>query len=339
MGRARKDADKWMPKRVYCGKSAFEFRPKSGGCIRLCPLNAPKSTVWRRYEQEVKRLEMVGGSFSELVGEYMKGDYFTGKLSPRTQKDYRGYWLKVEPVFGKAKADIIEPAHIRAYMDKRGKKSEPQANREKAFISAVFKWGYERGKVGKNPCKSVRSFSEKKRTRYINDAEYNLLLSVAPDHVKAAMEIAYLCAARKGDILSMTKGQLREEGIYIKQGKTDVEQIKQWTPRLKAAVKLATSIKSTIETMYVIHTKQGQRYTESGFDSAFRLAKKEAQRQSDEKELGLKIDFTFHDLKAKGISDYEGDKQRFSGHKTASQVARYDRKINVVETLDTTKKS
>lgn len=333
MGRSRKDADKWMPNRVYKGKSAFEFRPKGGGCIRLCPLTAPKSTVWRRYEQEVKRLEMVGGTFSELVNDYMKGDYFTNDLAPRTQKDYRGYWVNVEPVFGKAKSDVIEPAHIRVYMDKRGKKSKSQANREKAFISAVFKWGYERGMVKSNPCKGVRAFKERERTRYINDAEYNLLLSVAPDHVKAAMEIAYLCGARKGDVLDMKKGQLQETGIYIKQGKTGKEQIKEWTPRLKAAIRLASSVKSTIDTMYVIHTKKGQRYTESGFDSAFRLAKKEAQRVSDKKELGLKIDFTFHDLKAKAISDYDGDKQKFSGHKTASQVARYDRKVAVVETI------
>lgn len=36
--------------------------------------------------------------------------------------------------------------------------------------------------------------------------------------------------------------------------------------------------------------------------------------------------FTFHDLKAKGISDFAGDKQRAGGHRTAAMVAVYDRK-------------
>ena len=36
--------------------------------------------------------------------------------------------------------------------------------------------------------------------------------------------------------------------------------------------------------------------------------------------------FTFHDLKAKGVSDFKGNKQDASGHKTAAQVAVYDRK-------------
>ncbi|MCD3105112.1 integrase, partial [Salmonella enterica subsp. enterica serovar Enteritidis] len=49
------------------------------------------------------------------------------------------------------------------------------------------------------------------------------------------------------------------------------------------------------------------------------------------------LDCTFHDLKAKGISDYEGtakDKQKYSGHKTESQVLVYDRKVKMSPTLD-----
>ena len=59
-------------------------------------------------------------------------------------------------------------------------------------------------------------------------------------------------------------------------------------------------------------------------------ARKEAKLNYDGE---LNIDFTFHDIKAKAISDYEGNKQEFSGHKTAAQVAIYDRKIKVTPTL------
>ncbi|HCR4014187.1 hypothetical protein HTG87_26300 [Citrobacter werkmanii] len=47
----------------------------------------------------------------------------------------------------------------------------------------------------------------------------------------------------------------------------------------------------------------------------------------------------FHEIKAKGISDYHDsrkDKQLFSGHKTESQVLVYDRKIKRSPTLDRT---
>ena len=41
--------------------------------------------------------------------------------------------------------------------------------------------------------------------------------------------------------------------------------------------------------------------------------------------------FTFHDIKSKGISETEGDKQRASGHKTAAMMAVYDRKLAEVK--------
>ncbi|MGK4483626.1 MULTISPECIES: integrase [Citrobacter freundii complex] len=52
-----------------------------------------------------------------------------------------------------------------------------------------------------------------------------------------------------------------------------------------------------------------------------------------EKYPDLDFQFTFHDLKAKGISDLEGtlsEKQEISGHKNSSQTARYNRRISVV---------
>ncbi|WP_282806668.1 integrase [Hafnia alvei] len=58
-----------------------------------------------------------------------------------------------------------------------------------------------------------------------------------------------------------------------------------------------------------------------------------AQKAAAVKYSELDFNFTFHDLKAKGISDLEGtlnDKQAISGHKNATQTARYDRKIAVV---------
>ena len=103
----------------------------------------------------------------------------------------------------------------------------------------VFRWGYERGKVKMNPCTGVKKFKEKARTRYITNQEYSTLYNVASPLVRIAMEIAYLCCARQGDILDMKKGQLTESGILIQQSKTAVAQIKSWADRLRAAVAMA----------------------------------------------------------------------------------------------------
>jgi len=50
------------------------------------------------------------------------------------------------------------------------------------------------------------------------------------------------------------------------------------------------------------------------------------------KAMGQGIErFTFQDLKAKGVSDFEGDKKKASGHKSESMVAVYDRKLTEVD--------
>ncbi|MEI7309060.1 hypothetical protein WCU18_08455 [Pectobacterium carotovorum] len=58
-----------------------------------------------------------------------------------------------------------------------------------------------------------------------------------------------------------------------------------------------------------------------------------AKKKAEELHPNLSFDFTFHDLKAKDISDLEGslyEKQTIPGHKNVNQTARYDRKIAVV---------
>lgn len=327
MGRKRQLSDQWMPPRVYRGKAAFEFHPKIGGAIRLCHLDASRAVVWARYEQVVEERSTKAGTFGELLKDYL-GSVGFKELSARTQKNYCDYEERLTSVFGIVPCNRIEPKHIRKYLDRRGSKSKYGANREIQFMKVVCSWGYERGRLDMNPCKGVRLFTEKPRSRYITDIEYKAVYDTAPDVVKAAMEIAYLCAARQSDILDMKLSQLRPEGIFIRQAKTGKAQIKTWTPRLRAALELAKSQPSEIGTMYVIHNRKGQRYTRTGFASMWRRARIKAG-----KDFKNKLDFTFHDIKAKSISDYDGDKQRFSGHKTFSQVVVYDRKTDVVDSL------
>jgi len=225
----------------------------------------------------------------------------------------------------------IKPEHVRKYLDKRGAKSRTQANREKAFMSRVYRWAYERGYAKGNPTKGVKQFKEIARDRYITNEEYNALFSISCHVVQVAMELAYLCCARQNDILEMKKSQLMEEGILIKQSKTAVAQIKGWSPRLTEAINMARNLplNAGMSSLYVIHQISGHKYTRDGFNSRWRKAKEEAKVKFPH----LSFDFTFHDLKAKGISDLEGnlyEKQAISGHKNVEQTARYNRKIAVV---------
>ncbi|WP_163833339.1 tyrosine-type recombinase/integrase [Spartinivicinus ruber] len=336
MGRKRNDeSSNWLPPRVYRGKSAYEFHPKCGGNIRLCNLDASRSLVLKRYQEELEKYTQQSTSFTSLCQEFMTSTEWYD-LSLTTRKDYEKYFHKVNKVFGRMLLSRIRPQHIRQYMDKRGRKSKVQANREHAFLSKVFSWGYERGRLNKNPCHGVKKYTEKPRDRYITDQEYELIYKHASLVVKIVMEISYLCAARISDVLHLTYQQIQEEGIFIKQGKTGKKQIKAWSEDLRRAIKLARTLPG-LSSFNVIHKVNGTRYSYDGFRYHWNLAKKRARQEISEQGLNINLDFTFHDIKAKGISDFEGslsDKQEFSGHKTITQTEIYDRKIRVVPTVN-----
>ncbi|WP_308822746.1 tyrosine-type recombinase/integrase, partial [Sodalis praecaptivus] len=303
---------------------------------RLCPLNASYAEVWVAYEEYMKSIDnnTHGDTFEKLINQFFESADFNA-LSKRTRIDYKGYSKFVTKPFGKMLPNDINPIHVRKYMDIRGVKSQVQANREKAFLSRVFRWGYERGLVTANPCQGVRQFSEKPRERYITEKEYSALYESADTLIKVAMEVSYLCCARQGDVLALRREQIMDEGIFIRQGKTGVKQIKAWSPRLIAVIKLASTLPLHvgIASTFLLHQPNGDRYTTSGMNNRWQAAKVAAKKKYPE----LNFDFTFHDLKAKGISDLSGslqEKQAISGHKNIGQTARYDRKIKVVPTVD-----
>ncbi|WP_237388003.1 tyrosine-type recombinase/integrase [Xenorhabdus sp. Sc-CR9] len=339
MGRQRKNpADNWMPPRVRRGRSAYEFQTYDSRTVRLCNFSATQAEVWVAYEKLLaaqKNDETLNG----LIKAFFLSPDFSA-LGTETKKDYRKYANKLLPVFGNMLPDNIKPQHIRKYMDKRGLKAKTQPNREKNFLSRVFNWGYERGIVSGNPCQGVRQFKEIPRDRYITDDEYNALYSISPPVVQIAMELAYLCCTRQADILSLTYAQVYEEGIFIKQGKTGVAQIKAWTERLDNVVvmsKNALPLDKGVSSIYVLHQRKGSRYTRDGFNSRWRKAKLLAKETFPD----LDFNFTFHDLKAKGVSDLEGplsEKQQITGHKNITQTARYDRKVNIVPVVGGQKK-
>lgn len=329
MARLRKNADdNKLPPRVYKNKYSYYFKPTSKECISLGKVkDLTIAQVWAKYEALIHDLADVM-TFAKLWNKFLASPYFLD-LGVRTQKDYLQHQKKLLAVFGKMKADSIKPEHVRAYLDKRGMQSKTQANQEKSSMSRAFRWGYERGYVKGNPCQGVSKFSVKSRDYYITDEEYLAIYTEAPPVLQCAMEIAYLCATRVGDIRNLTWQQVMEAGLFIQQGKTGKKQIKRYTERLSLALEQAKSLGGQ---HYVICNKYGSQYSYTGFNDIWRKARSVASEK-----IGHPIEGTFHDLKAKGISDYEGsskDKQMFSGHKTEAQVLTYDRKTNVTPTLD-----
>lgn len=314
MGRRRKEpTDAWVPKRVYRGKSSWEWKTPGGKTVRLCRLDQPASVVIQRWQEAVAALP-VEDTVAWIVSEYWKSDEFA-LLSKVTQADYRQCSQKPLLVFGKMRARGVTPEQITRYVSTRAKSSVYRANRELSWLKTIFGYAASQGWVRANPCAFTKPRKgEKVRTLYVHQEMYQKAFQKASAPVQVAMELAYTTGLRQADILSMTWKQVKPDGIHVEQQKTGKPLIKQITPRVQAALDLAKTLPkpSNVECWYVVHNRSGQRYTRSGFNSVWHR---------------LNTGFHFHDLRRAGATDMaDADRAKFTGHTSSRMAERYNAK-------------
>jgi len=330
MGRKRKKGNEKLPPYVYLAKGRYVHRPYQGGILgkekRLIDGGASLAEVWAACE---KLTGKETDTLRWLLSEFLKSDYFINGLSPRTQKDYERYYLTIidSPLrsgqkFGDVPLTKITPGSIRKYLDRRGQDAPVQANREKSLISSAWSWGRERDMCGDNPCLGVRKNAERPRDRYVTDEEYGKVYALAeqfsPPYITVAMEIAFLCRARMKEVLSLTRDHITDEGLIIERLKKSKTQIIEWSPRLRAAVEAAKKLPGISWQRWLVHGNSGKKIIESTFKTSWQRLLVRTEKMGVER-------FTFHDLKAKGISDFDGDKKKAAGHRSDRMVDIYDR--------------
>lgn len=335
MGRKRIIED-WLPLRVYRGRTSYEFRPKSGGALKLGKFK--KDDSGKLIEDDKVKLKILNTHASILNGgsdrnvEWLFQSYFKSKqfiqLAANSQKLYTQLANKyLLPVFGQMEPKAVTPLHIRKFMDKLGDRVESTANRCHTVLSTVFGWGYERNIVLVNPVLGIKKHKEKPRSRYIEDWEFDLVYRIAQESsypwIAPMMEIAYLCRMRAIEVRSLTESDLLKEGVFVERRKDSMNEITKWSPRLRKAISDAAKLrKSASEDRLLFVSSSNGSIVKTSFDSAWRRIRSKAL------ENGLTESFNFHDLKAKGVTDHS---EKASGHKSKKMQAVYDRKPALID--------
>jgi len=307
-----------LPARVYLKHNAYYYVTLPDR--KWIRLGKTESEMYAALSK-IKDIDSGKGTMLEQFERY-ENEIIPTK-APRTQQDNKSEIKNLKKAFGKMLPENIKPKHIYAYMDARGQTSKTRANREKSLLSVVFSNMVRWGIVEYNPCKQVKNFTEKPRDRYVEDWEYQAVLSLASAVMHAAMEIAVITGMRQGDIIKLKYSDLTDEGIRLTQNKTGKKQIFQWTDDLRAAIKKSREQKRHAESVInIIANERGQAYTSNGFKSNWqRLMNKAIETGA------IKNRFTFHDLRAKAGSDANGNAQELLGHANAATTRKvYERK-------------
>lgn len=296
--------------RPYHGR--INGKIKWGKRIRLAPYDAPLSEIWKAYEE----LEQPKAhTISWLLSLYLSSPHYLS-LAQRTRDDYKSYAVKLrsrrtpkgEP-FGTLPLSRITKRTIRGYLDTAP--APVQANRQIAFLKSSWSWAEERHPIGTNPCIGVKLNKEKPRDRYVSHEELEEALSYAPEWLQIAMGLAYYCRARRTEVLALTYDKVTEDGLLIERTKRSLDEITVAQEVLDLVERSKTLPEGSDR---IVRNRLGKGISRGGFDSAWRrLALKMGDRH-----------FHFHDLKAKGVSDMQGE--QWAGHRSKKALAVYQRK-------------
>lgn len=334
MGRPRNKQHAKLPDYVYLTGGRYVYRKHLGGGkfakdVRIAGRKASEAQVWIAYHGIVGIAS--GASLKDLFRLYRESPGYK-KLAPKTRKEYESGHAKIcalqvdGRLFGDIPYAAITTGAVQSMMDFLSA-TPVMANRLHSAMAGAFAWGKQRDKITSNPCLGVDRYAETARTEYVDEAEYEDKRGLARElgyiRIAIAMELAYLCRLREVEIVALKRSDARQDGVLAQRVKGSKTQIIGNTERLDAALRESKAL-SDPESIYIIPASDGGKLTAEGFRSDWQRFRAEA------KELGRPIKWHFHDLKAAGVSDFEGDKHAASGHKTRQMTAIYDRKLETV---------
>lgn len=234
--------------------------------------------------------------------------------------------------FGHFYPEEIKPQDIYTYMDAIAHKSgEPTANRHKEILSHVLTYCIRWGLISSNSCAVVKSFSDKPRNRYVTDEEFVAVKNLSSPLMKYLMDFAYLTGLRRGDILSLKRDNLTDDGIVISTSKTDKKILIEWSIDLKSLVNEILNMRGNLKRIYLFCTRKGLQYTGQGISAMWQRLMNKALKSNVIEER-----FTFHDIRAKCASDIEDLEQdsKLLAHTNSETTERvYRKKISLVKPL------
>jgi len=308
------------------GRGAWRYRKghgrnNRGRSIRLGDATLTLAEIW----SAVERLSINAiGSIKELsLIFHDSADWLD--LKPSTQKDYLNCHkaicatiTKSGVLLGDMPLNAWTPGAVRRYRDTRRKSSISRAAAEVRYLKRVFAWGIEYEYATSNPAKEVKPKAAEARKHYVSDGEYRFVLDLAmhsgSPYLANIMELAFMCRLRLSEVLDLDRSCLLKEGLLTIRRKGSKDALVTWTDRLRTAV----NPPGQTSTRWLFVSKNGGRMAETTVQTAWQRLMKRAV------EGGLKKRFTLHDLKRKGVSDFEGDKLAASGHRSPQMLQIYD---------------
>ncbi|OQX33587.1 MAG: hypothetical protein B0D91_14070 [Oceanospirillales bacterium LUC14_002_19_P2] len=172
----------------------------------------------------------------------------------------------------------------------------------------------------------------------MDDDNYWKVYHLVDQYWQSMMELSYILRARLGELVAIRMDDVFDDGIFFQRTKGSIGEVTLWSDRLRKAFDYLASQRPHPDAPFLLYDKDGTRpppedprYPHKSEALADKLSDRWKDRlyyRVNTGKLQPEERFTFHDLKAKGISDH---KNEHSGHRTITAKKRYLRKIPKIE--------
>ena len=356
----------WLHKGVIRRNSYWCYRPYVGRIngvsqygreVRLCKDTATREEYEKAYADLVRPRDRAF-DLRWLCEKFNESPHFK-ELAITTQRNYRTYaeslcathltYKGSRQLMGSVPLHGILITTMRGYLDYSEHKVA--ANRRVQYLASAWKWAEQRyAPFPKNPCHGLTLNKETHRDRYIEDWEYAIAFECAASMrvpiFAPAMELSYLCRARRGEVFALTRADIKGDTVFLNRGKGSESEYTIITDRLRHALTFCDSINSSAPVLLrkprpLIPNNKGGQYRKNALDSSWSRVIKKAMTEGATIPDALRLEaiqngaavegdrviltesFTFHDIKAKGITDH---KNNAGGHKSKKMRDVYVRK-------------
>lgn len=241
-------SNRHLPKCVYERRGAYYY--VKGGV--WTPLGRDLSAALAKYgDIHSPKPE---GLLDSVIDAGMRA-VLSPSLADSTKVAYRSGAKKIKWMFRKV-PDIrqITSKEVRAV--KRLLADKPiMANRVLVVLGKLFEYWAELGMVSDNPVMMVKKYPGSRRTRLITPEEYEAIYQRAGDTLQIIMDLWRLTGQRVMDVARIKLSDLREQGIYFRQTKTQTELIVRWNPELRAVVERAKGLHGKVRALTLLHAR------------------------------------------------------------------------------------
>lgn len=327
MGRNRKK-NKHLPALVSIERGTYYFRRGKEARINL---GRNFADAMRKYGEVCSPAD--ASTMAGVIDRYER-EQLPGKAQ-RTQKEYRAVLVEMRATFGHMSPQAIDTEMAKRFRD--GKVEKPrgavQANLARAVLGTVMGWAIEWGAASHNPVRDTKRRQLAKRTRNVDQADWDAAYAAATPMMQCAMDLALLTGLRRGDLIALTREQCKPDGIHVtaqKTKKAGVALVIEYSDELRAVLKRAESIGPRLR-RNVISTDHGKQIAPGDFGRRWWQAQCRAFPKGQEARR-----FRWHDIRAKSATDSQSLAEASDrlGHSSQAITSRfYMRGARIVKPL------